>query len=259
MSNDKRRPAQSINEQMQTISLPEVFTFNPSNQPVRVELINNEPWFVAKDLCSILEHTNHKVAIQALDEDEVRKVYLTDNLGRQQATHIVNESGMYALIIRSNKPQAKVFRKWVTSEVLPDLRKTGEYKLRALDNRPRRYIRRGELVNADILSLLWLIGEYLHHGDQARIAIDLGVSKQSVYNVLNGVQRSNRILSALYKCAKKNREDAALYIDPERMRRELLGIPAENTSLPLPMVYTNEPGGQLGNKNAVKKGGVSCT
>lgn len=68
------------------------FTFNPSNQPVRVEMVSNKPWFVAKDLCAILEHSNHKVAIQGLDDDEVRKVYLTDSLGREQETYVVNES-----------------------------------------------------------------------------------------------------------------------------------------------------------------------
>ncbi len=108
----------------------QTFTFNPGNQPVRVEIIGGEPWFVVKDLCDILKHSNHKVAIQPLDEDEVRKVYLTDSLGRQQETLLVSESGMYSLIIRSNKQEAKVFRKWVTGEVLPSIRKTGSYSVR---------------------------------------------------------------------------------------------------------------------------------
>lgn len=107
----------------------QVFNFNEKEStPIRVQVINNEPWFVAKDVCEFLGHTNHKVALRALDEDEVRKVYLTDALGRQQLTNAVSESGLYALIIRSNKPEAKKFRKWVTGEVLPTIRKTGRYE-----------------------------------------------------------------------------------------------------------------------------------
>lgn len=107
----------------------QVFNFSEKEgTPIRVQLINDEPWFVAKDVCDFLEHTNHKVALRALDEDEVRKVYLTDSLGRQQLTNAVCESGLYALIIRSNKPEAKKFRKWVTAEVLPSIRKTGRYE-----------------------------------------------------------------------------------------------------------------------------------
>lgn len=92
---------------------------------VRVLEQNGEPWFVAKDVCMILEHTNPTVAIQSLDEDERAKLFL----GRQGDANCVNESGLYALIVRSNKPEAKKFRKWVTSEVLPSIRKTGSYEV----------------------------------------------------------------------------------------------------------------------------------
>lgn len=88
-----------------------------------------EPWFIAKEVCEILEHSNHKVAVQSLDDDEVSKVYLTDTLGREQETIIISESGLYTLIIRSNKPKAKEFRKWVTGVVLPSIRKTGGYNM----------------------------------------------------------------------------------------------------------------------------------
>ena len=107
----------------------QVFSFNEKEStPIRVQVINNEPWFVAKDVCDFLEHTNHKVALRALDDDEVRKVYLIDSLGRKQPTNVINESGLYALTFRSNKPEAKKFRKWVTGEVLPSIRKTGRYE-----------------------------------------------------------------------------------------------------------------------------------
>ena len=90
---------------------------------VRVLEIENEPWFVAKDVCDILELSNPSVALKNLDEDERTKL----NLGRQGNTNLINESGLYALIVRSRKPEAKKFRKWITSEVLPSIRKYGVY------------------------------------------------------------------------------------------------------------------------------------
>ena len=108
------------------ILTPEVFQFSSTKQEVRSLLVENEPWLVVKDICDILGHSNHKVAIKGLDDEEVRKVYLPSNGGKQM-TVVVNESGLYTLIMRSNKPEAKAFRKWVTSEVLPAIRKKGYY------------------------------------------------------------------------------------------------------------------------------------
>jgi BRO family, N-terminal domain len=103
---------------------------------------NGNVWFVAKDVCNALGIKNSRDAISVLDEDEVKGVGISDTLGKNtQTASAVNESGLYALIIRSNKPQAKKFRKWVTSEVLPQIRKTGKYEavvankyIQALDN-----------------------------------------------------------------------------------------------------------------------------
>lgn len=105
----------------------EVFNFSQEKTPIRVQLVNSEPWFVAKDVCVVLEHSNHKMAIKTLEEDEVSSVYLTDAMGRKQETKIVSESGLYSLIFQSRKPEAKKFRKWVTSEVLPSIRRKGYY------------------------------------------------------------------------------------------------------------------------------------
>jgi anti-repressor protein len=96
---------------------------NPEFGKIRMLTIDNQPWFVAKDVCDILELKNPSVSIQSLEEDERSKLYL----GRQGDANCINESGLYALIIRSNKPEAKKFRKWVTSEVLPSIRKSGGY------------------------------------------------------------------------------------------------------------------------------------
>ena len=85
--------------------------------------IENEPWFVAKDVCDILELSNPSVALKNLDEDERTKL----NLGRQGEANIISESGFYTLVLRSRKPIAKPFRLWVTCEVLPQIRQTGGY------------------------------------------------------------------------------------------------------------------------------------
>ncbi|MET4565152.1 phage antirepressor [Bacillus subtilis] len=101
--------------------------FNYQDQQVRTVVKDGQPWFVAKDVCNILSHSNHKVAVSRLDEDEVSKVYLTDSLGRNQKTIVVNEAGLYSLILTSNKPEAKQFKRWITHEVIPTIRKTGGY------------------------------------------------------------------------------------------------------------------------------------
>lgn len=87
---------------------------------------NGEPWFVANDICKVLGHTNSRVAVAALDEDEkgVSKVY---TLGGEQQMTVVNEAGMYQLVIRSNLPAAKAFKRWITHEVIPTIRRHGAY------------------------------------------------------------------------------------------------------------------------------------
>lgn len=110
----------------------EVFNFSQEKTPIRVQLINSEPWFVAKDVCEVLGHSNHKMAVKSLDEDEkgVSSVY---SLGGNQQTTVVSESGLYSLIFQSRKPEAKKFRKWVTAEVLPSIRKKGYYGVKKSD------------------------------------------------------------------------------------------------------------------------------
>ena len=110
--------------------------WNYNNSEVRTVNINNEPWWVLTDVCKVLEITRGSKVAERLEEDEVRQTSLTDSLGRQQNTYIINESGLYSVILRSDKPQAKPFRKWVTSDVLPSIRKTGMYATDELLNNP---------------------------------------------------------------------------------------------------------------------------
>ncbi|PAF19711.1 phage antirepressor KilAC domain-containing protein [Terribacillus saccharophilus] len=102
-------------------TLERVFEFQ--NQPVRTVSHKEEAWFIASDVCRILNLTNPTVVLSRLEDDERSKF----NLGRQGMSNIVNESGLYELIWASRKPEAKLFKKWVKQEVLPSIRKHGAY------------------------------------------------------------------------------------------------------------------------------------
>lgn len=103
--------------------------FNYNGNEVRTVQKDGEPWWVLRDVCAVLEMDTSQVGKVAnrLEEDERKLTTVTDSLGRQQSTYIINESGLYNVILRSDKPEAKPFRKWVTSEVLPSIRKHGAY------------------------------------------------------------------------------------------------------------------------------------
>lgn len=106
-------------------------TFNFENSAIRIIAINGEPWFIAKDVCDAIGIDNNRKALLALDDDE-KGVTLSNTLGGQQEMNIVSESGMYTLILRCREAVKKGsvphrFRKWVTAEVLPQIRKTGQY------------------------------------------------------------------------------------------------------------------------------------
>lgn len=104
----------------------EVFQFPPTGQRVRTLVRSGEPWFVARDVCAVLGLSNGRMSVARLDEDE-KGVSQIDTPGGPQQMAIVNEPGLYELIVRSDKPAAKSFRRWVTHDVLPAIRKTGGY------------------------------------------------------------------------------------------------------------------------------------
>lgn len=108
---------------------------------VRCVMRDDQPWFVAADVCAALEHGNVSQALSRLDEDE--KMTLTIDEGHSgqrggaQFLNIVSEPGLYSLVLTSRKPEAKRFKRWITHEVLPALRKTGEYRLQRMPEDPR--------------------------------------------------------------------------------------------------------------------------
>jgi len=113
-------------------------SFGFEDHLVRVIDQDGEAWFIAQDVCSCLEIVNHRHAVAGLDDDEKDGVATNDVTGRQQTQIVISESGLYALIFKSRKAAAVRFRKWVTSEVLPTLRRTGEYQMPVAndDDRP---------------------------------------------------------------------------------------------------------------------------
>ena len=106
-----------------------IIPFQFDTHALRVQIDEaGQPWFNANDVCSALEFTNpHKAVADHVDADDLTKREVIDILGRQQRANFINESGLYALILGSTKDAAKRFQRWVTSEVLPAIRKTGSY------------------------------------------------------------------------------------------------------------------------------------
>ena len=106
--------------------MKDIQIFRYEDNDVRTVEMNGEPWFVLKDVCKVLGISKYRDAAERLDDDE-RAPVRVDTLGGAQEMTAVNESGLYNVILRSDKPEAKPFRKWVTSEVLPSIRKNGGY------------------------------------------------------------------------------------------------------------------------------------
>lgn len=118
--------------------------------------LNGEPWFVAVDVCSVLDLSNPTIAVSRLDEDERAKF----NLGRQGDATIVNEPGLYTLVLGSRKPEAKAFKRWITHEVIPAIRKHGVY---ITDEKLKLFAEHPELLDALMKSLYATHAENLRH------------------------------------------------------------------------------------------------
>ena len=130
MQTENVRPVQSVNEQSEIMT----FNFSESKNEIRNLLLDNKVWFIAKDVCDALGIINNRQAIRELDEDE-KLTYKLYTSGQNRNTSIISESGLYALILRSNKPYARTFRKWITSEVIPTILKKGFYSMNSTKNK----------------------------------------------------------------------------------------------------------------------------
>lgn len=104
---------------------------------VRVSIIDNEPWFVGRDIAEVLGYSRPaKAILDHVDDEDKDEVPIQDSIGRMQKTPVINESGLYGLVLSSKLPEAKKFKRWVTSEVLPSIRKNGMFAVDELLDNP---------------------------------------------------------------------------------------------------------------------------
>lgn len=179
MYNKNNRHAQSITE-------PMAFQFSATKQEMQTLLIKENPWIVAKDVCDILGLNNPTRALSGLDEDEKLTLPIV-RAGQTRKTNLVNESGLYALIFKSRKPEAKAFRKWVTSEVLPAIRKRGYYY--------------SHTAKVDYIDARDIVPSYLNLNDYMVTTIQIEENK-AWYNI-NDIHRAIRATTGANQTAKK--------------------------------------------------------
>ena len=172
---------------------------------VRMQMIKDEPWFAAKDVCELLGLDNSRQAVSRLDDDE-KGVINSDTLGGKQELTFVNESGMYALIFQSRKPQARAFRKWVTGEVLPSLRKYGYYVAPGAQLTDEQ---REELERV----MMGRMQRYLSRRDYIQVARSTGYPVWFVQRVVAGQAggHAESVMLALQERALKNCRE---YVNP---------------------------------------------
>ncbi|HOV15391.1 MAG TPA: DUF1804 family protein [Spirochaetota bacterium] len=149
-----------------------LFDFNDHLVRMRVDE-NGNPWWIAKDVCDVLELEHITNTLSRLEEDEKLTVTILQS-GQGRQMWVINESGLYNLIFQSRKPEAKAFRKWVTKEVLPNIRKTGSYKINK-DDLPKYPLPRKNANKSRAMQL------YLDGFTVEEIAKKMEVSDTTVY------------------------------------------------------------------------------
>ena len=165
-----------------------VFNFEEST-PIRVILQDGEPWFIANDVCAALQIGNPRQAISYLDEDE-KGVTTNDTPGGQQEMTIINEPGLYSLVLRSRKLEAKKFKRWITHEVLPAIRRTGSYAAPSVPSVPVRESPCAEQPELPLsASRPQFLPEAVYRGvpviSLPRLAQQLGVTPNQIHGALH--------------------------------------------------------------------------
>ena len=176
------------------------------NASIRMKMIDDKPWFVAKDVCEILGLIKYRDALSHVDDEDKRVSIVVDTLGGPQSMTAVNESGFYALIFQSRKPQAKAFRKWVTSEVLPSLWKYGYYVA------PGAELTKDQR-EALLAVMIKRMRRYLEQRDVGIVARRTCYPADYVLRVVTGrmPDPSPSVVRALQERALKNKKN---YVDP---------------------------------------------
>lgn len=198
-----------INQQatgLQVFSNPEL------SARIRTTTERGEVWFVAQDICDILNLRNPRKAIQSLDMDEKHDVTISYTPGGNQRVKSVNESGLYHLIFISRKPEARAFRKWVTNVVLPSIRRTGSYSSNGVRH-PVEDKKRLPLPKYRPYFDKWKdnVSPYVSRRELDAVAYALDVSLKHVQKVYAGTSMSENVARYITLAAKKNRREGRVY------------------------------------------------
>lgn len=190
----------------------QVFYNKESNVNIRMKEINNQPWFIAKDVCTALELSDVSMTVKRLEEDEkLIQTVLVSGQGREM--WFINESGIYNLIFQSRKPEARAFRKWVTNEVLPSIRRTGSYNSKP--SQPER--KRLPLPKYRPFYAEWKerVKPYISRDELENVANAMAVSLSHVRKVYAGTAVSSQVVREITDEAKYNRKRNVFYPDPK--------------------------------------------
>lgn len=209
----------------------QVFYNEDANVNIRTKVINNESWFVGKDICNALGFANHNDALSRLDDDERDGVGITDPMGRSQEVTVINESGLYHLIFQSRKLEAKAFRKWVTNVVLPSIRRTGTYSsIQSPGNESHKLLLPKHRPFFD--NWKGCVQPYLSSLEGLAVAKMLDVTYSHVRKVFMGTSMSERVARALTEKAMENKRAGVKY-EPQRAVYEQLSIEWEKDTVTL--------------------------
>ena len=175
---------------------------------VRIVMKGQEPWFVAKDICECLAISKHRDAISRLDSDE-RGSLKVDTLGGKQEMATVNEYGLYSLVLSSRKPEAKEFKRWITHDVIPQIRKTGQYvadiprtlpdALRAYANEVEEHNKAKALIEEQKPKVLFADSVAASHtsilvGDLAKLLHQNGVKDMGQKRLFNWLRENSYLI-----------------------------------------------------------------
>lgn len=176
---------------------------------VRIVMKDQEPWFVAKDICNCLEINNSRQALIRLDDDEKSSVILNDGTPGNPEKSIVNEYGLYSLVLSSRKPEAKEFKRWITHDVIPQIRKTGQYvadipktlpdALRAYANEVEEHNKAKALIEEQKPKVLFADSVAASHtsilvGDLAKLLHQNGVKDMGQKRLFNWLRENSYLI-----------------------------------------------------------------
>ena len=202
----------------------QVFYNEESNVNIRMEEISNQPWFIAKDVCTALELSEVSNTVKRLDDDEkLARIVFVSGQGREM--WFINESGLYNLIFQSRKPNARAFRKWVTNEVLPKIRQTGQYRIEgeAECMREQQQHKRLPLPKYRPFFEEWKqrVKPYISQDELEDVAAAMGVGISHVRKVYAGTAVSARVVREITDEAKNNRKHNTVYPEPVPVHEQM--------------------------------------